>query len=151
VSQGLLRLHGALSGAMNSRCHVPVLRRPESKGGVTGELEDLAAVGAHGVDEAAEEEVEQILQILSASRSAASEVLGERREPREIGKQQRGLSSLDDRLGWWLVQRNASPDERRHKRVESQNTGPSRSSPWEVGRHAILYTLENAAAGLIDA
>jgi hypothetical protein len=119
VSQGLLRLHGALNGAMNGRSHVAIFRRPESEGGVTRELENLAAVGVHGIDEAAEKEVEKILQIFRASRSTTREVLGERREPREIGQQQRGLPSLDDRLGWWLIQRNASPDERRHKRVES--------------------------------
>ena len=68
--------------------------RPQRKGGVSGKFENLTSVGVHDIDEAPEEEIQEIFEVFGASRTTPGVCLREGREPGNVREQQRGVKSF---------------------------------------------------------
>jgi hypothetical protein len=95
-------LHGQPAACGSSRHRRQALiRRPQRKQRVTGELHHIAAVVDDQLDQLAEATVQQLGEFLDPARPGPRQPLGQRREPRDVGEQ----SCRGELLPFGLVQR----------------------------------------------
>ena len=91
--------------------------------GVAAELDDLAAVSVGGVDQRRETHVDQLGDLLGAGLALAGQLLRQRREARDVGRQHRPLDLGPGRTG---VGRQLG-GEARHEGGEIDHVGCDRS------------------------
>jgi len=102
VAELRLDLERTLAGARDCvRKRRVVVGLPEREHGVAGELEHVATRFRHQLDEAAEVGVQEPREVLGALGPARGEPLGERREARDVGEQDRGRERLGGRPREW--------------------------------------------------
>ena len=90
-----------------------VVRRPDREQRVACELHDLAAMLADQLDQLAEAVVQQLGELLDTARPGSSQPLGKRREPGDVGEQDRRQELLALRLAQWLMPIGKTPDDER--------------------------------------
>ena len=79
-AKGVLRFECACCGVTYRGHHTPIVGEPHRQRRIARKLEDLSSVTVHGLDEAAEEQVQEILEVFGAARAAPGECLGHRSE-----------------------------------------------------------------------
>ena len=137
--EGLLHGQSATRGPGRHR-RIVVVRRPDREQRVACELHDFPAVRSDQLNQLAEAVVQQLGQLLDTVRAGSSQPFCERREPRDVGKQDRRREPLALCHAQRLTPVRKTPEDKRGNIAGELERGPVSFMPSSSNRrlHLVL-------------